>query len=512
MPNKKRMLEPLFEPYLNQIAAFAQGWIAQGAKCYSLWVNAKCFQFWPNKAQSKMSPDIVAPIFLGHKKIAELRLTGLTSKTTNRQLRAEAQLLTNLLTRDRDLTSMTSLLVDTRDYLLAFYKLMQGPRDSLEIHTTLQNLNQEIAQLVGVEGSVIFVNLPAQQPLIVSFPTEIIKLSQLNKLIQELILSGEQYLTVSLNSMWSRHLKNIMLLPINIRQPGYAVLALINKLDGNFTLPDLKLTQAISEYTAAQIENVLLFQSLVEQTKIQTELDLAQRVQNQLIPRDPPNLRGFDVAVTSRPASSFGGDFYDFIIRSDQQFTFAVGDVSGKGMSAALLMAMARTAIRSSANTPERLTPEAVISNSNRDLYADFTEVNMFATVFIGQFQPDTQNLVYANAGHAPVIYCPVAGAARFLEADGTAMGIMQTTLSKDQQLQLQKGDVLVVGTDGFCEARDAQDKMFGYNEIMEVAQKVIARPAQEIADYLCETVDTFSNGRPREDDQTLVVLKLDEV
>jgi sigma-B regulation protein RsbU (phosphoserine phosphatase) len=237
-------------------------------------------------------------------------------------------------------------------------------------------------------------------------------------------------------------------------------------------------------------------------------MQLAQSVQLNLLPQRPPGVMGLDLWAASHPASTVGGDFYDFILRPDQSLTFTVGDVSGKGMPAALLMAMTRTVIRNKAKSVPSPTPEVVMGLSNEELYHDFTEVSMFATVFVGQYEPDSRELLYANAGHSPVIYCPAGGAARLLRADGTAMGILPKSMSADQRLLLEPGDVLVVGTDGLSEAHNAHDEMFGYDRLLEVVESLAVRPAQAIADGLYQTVNNFSAGQPQDDDQTLVVLK----
>ena len=152
-----------------------------------------------------------------------------------------------------------------------------------------------------------------------------------------------------------------------------------------------------------------------------------------------------------------GGDFYDFLHLDGRPFTFTVGDISGKGLPAALLMAMTRTVIRAKVHDAPTPTPEHVVGRSNKELYDDFTEVNMFATVFVGQYQPLNREMLYANAGHSPVIYCPAGGKARLLKADGTAVGILPTSLSENQRLIFRPGDVLVVATDGLNEAHNEQ-------------------------------------------------------
>ena len=139
---------------------------------------------------------------------------------------------------------------------------------------------------------------------------------------------------------------NIVLLPISIRGSSIAGIGLVNKLDGDFTSPDLKLIRAICDQAGAQVENILLYQESLEQERLRTEIDLAAQIQSRLLPQHLPQIAGIDIVAGSRPALQVGGDFYDFITKPDQSTTFAVGDVAGKGISASLIMSITHTVLR----------------------------------------------------------------------------------------------------------------------------------------------------------------------
>lgn len=246
-------------------------------------------------------------------------------------------------------------------------------------------------------------------------------------------------------------------------------------------------------------------------TKAELEMESARRVQALLFSTTPPCVAGLEIGVVYRPASRVGGDYYDFLEKPGRPLTFSVGDVSGKGMAAAMLMTMTRTIMRAYADSSPLPMPAAVLSNANAQLYGDFTAVNAIATAFIGQYDPFHRTLVYANAGHSPVVYRPVGGNARLLEADGTALGVMQTTFSTNQWLNLHPGDLLVIGTDGLVESRNPKGQWFGYDRLLDTIDTLANRPAGEIANELCARIDAFSHSEMREDDQTVVVLKCTE-
>jgi sigma-B regulation protein RsbU (phosphoserine phosphatase) len=276
--------------------------------------------------------------------------------------------------------------------------------------------------------------------------------------------------------------------------------------------PDLKLARSIAEQAGAQLEIARLHQKLVAQAKIEAELELAQKVQLSLLPRQAPQVMGLDVYAASRPARHVGGDFYDFYTAAAgavQGVTFAVGDVSGKGMPAALLMAMTRTALRvvTSSMAAER-TPQEILSSANTDLYDDFSEVGMMASVFVGQYDAEQRRLTFANAGHSPVILLAAGGPAQLLVADGPMVGVLPQSLAENQTIPFGPGSVLAVLSDGFNEAVDGGGEFFGIERLEQFLAAAAHLPAAEIGRQVFREIERFTGERPQHDDQTLVILK----
>jgi sigma-B regulation protein RsbU (phosphoserine phosphatase) len=237
-------------------------------------------------------------------------------------------------------------------------------------------------------------------------------------------------------------------------------------------------------------------------------MDLARQVQFSLLPKNPPSIPGLDLSGYFQPASHVGGDFYDFIVGPDQSLTFFVGDVSGKGMPAAMVMTMARAILRGEADSPVLPTPQAILQNANAKLLTDFVQAGMFVTVFVGQYHPASQEMVFANAGHSAAIFRPVDGRPRLLEADGTALGIQEKMLSQNHRICLTEGDLLVVTTDGLYEARNCRNECFGVRRLMNQVQRSNGQSAIEISDAIIRAVGHFSDGEPQTDDQTILVLR----
>jgi phosphoserine phosphatase RsbU/P len=141
-------------------------------------------------------------------------------------------------------------------------------------------------------------------------------------------------------------------------------------------------------------------------------------------------------------------------------------------------------------------------------LYDDFSEVDMFATVFIGQYDYDKHILYYANDGHAPVIYRPAAGPAVLLPADAPPLGILPISLAERQMIAFQPGDLLVVTSDGFSEAERCDAEMFGYDRLLQLIDHLVALPAEAMMKSMFSAIQNFSGEHPQSDDQTVLILR----
>ena len=165
----------------------------------------------------------------------------------------------------------------------------------------------------------------------------------------------------------------LLALPIHLNGQIAGALVIVNKVNGPMASPDRKLGQAIANQAGAHLENVLFVERRVSEARLQTELQLARDVQMQLLPQQSPEVPGLDISGLCKPALQVGGDSYDFFARDDRQLHFCLGDVSGKGMSAALLMAMMRTTLRNAWQFDGHVSPATVIERTNANLYDDFT-------------------------------------------------------------------------------------------------------------------------------------------
>lgn len=507
MPN----LEVYLRDHLPQLVSIGKAWQALGARAFGIFAEDRPFFVWPNGYpfdETALSVDLPHPS--DDERLGELRISGLTDAAAVARLRADAALISQLVNLNQEVRHLTADLVSSVNQQLTMYRIGRSLRNYPTVADALEAMVAE-AQQIGRARGCFALFVPAdpheavikQAPGTQAPPALIWQLFWELQVRQQLLHLPSPDCAVSLTPA----IENAIILPVMVQGELIAALGFINR-PGGFHTPDLKLAHALADQMSAQIEHIVLSQAALEQTRMRSEMTLARRVQSELLPTSIPSVGGLDLYAASRPALQVGGDFFDFVCEGERPLIITVGDVTGKGLSAALLMTMSRMALRSKAQFLPYPTPADVMRKSNEDLYDDFARIGVFATVFVGQYDPRTRQLAYANAGHAPVLYRPVDGETVLLQADSTAIGILPVSLAQNQTLLIRPGDVLVIATDGFNEARNPDDELFGIERLMACLDRLAAEPAHAIAEGLFAAVAEFGAGQPQDDDQTLIVIK----
>ncbi len=261
----------------------------------------------------------------------------------------------------------------------------------------------------------------------------------------------------------------------------------------------------------AKIGNAAFVADLTEQKKA---LQLAGKVQRNLIPARAPVIEGLDIAGRSDPCQEVGGDYFDFLYGPEYPagtLRVVVGDVSGHGVDAALLMTTARAFIRMRATQPA--APVQVVSLTNRDLVLDMGDSGNFMTLFYMEIDPRGRTARWVRAGHEPaLLYCPVRDQFEELTGNGAPLGVDPDFGFTEQALPaLHPGTILALGTDGIWEARDPEGRFFGKERFREVIRRQAAGSAQDMLAAVFDEVDRFCRGMPSQDDITLVVVKIEK-
>jgi serine phosphatase RsbU (regulator of sigma subunit) len=240
------------------------------------------------------------------------------------------------------------------------------------------------------------------------------------------------------------------------------------------------------------------------------ELAMAGRVQASLLPGTPPEIPGWQIAASWKPARETSGDFYDFVSLPGGRLGFVIADVVDKGMGAALLMALSRTLIRTyAADFPDH--PERLLQVTNQRIIADIRS-GLFVTLFYGIIDPITGTLTYCNAGHPPP-YILSPGEGRVFETlltTGMPLGISESSNWKTASVQVPPGAVLMLYTDGILDAQNQSKEFFGVEQMLITVQAHMGSPASAIQDALISRVFTFAGAEPQVDDITLLILARD--
>jgi sigma-B regulation protein RsbU (phosphoserine phosphatase) len=278
-----------------------------------------------------------------------------------------------------------------------------------------------------------------------------------------------------------------------------------------YSSSDLKLLQALALQTGLALEVSELARSLANEAaqreRVNREIEIAREVQERLFPQEMPELPGATVAGYCRPALGVGGDYYDVIDLGEGRVGLAVGDVSGKGISAALLMASLRASLRGVTLDGPRDFAK-LMHKVNRLVY-EASASNRYATFFFASYDPATRRLECVNAGHNPPVVLRGTEIIR-LEADGPVVGLLPFAPYTEQNLVLAPGDTLVLYTDGISEAMTGSDEEWGDERMIAAAQAANGHAASGVLQAIFGAADAFTAGAPQHDDMTLLVLKLE--
>jgi sigma-B regulation protein RsbU (phosphoserine phosphatase) len=307
-----------------------------------------------------------------------------------------------------------------------------------------------------------------------------------------------------------------LLLPISLDTRLLGVISLgPKKSEAPYSRADLQLLSAVASQTGLALENAELTESIrreiAQRERLDRELEIAREVQQRLFPQKLPQIKGLEFAGYCRPAQGVGGDYYDFVHLDDGCLGIAIGDVSGKGIAAALMMASLQASLRGQTIKPCATLSE-MIQHINRLVY-EASASNRYATFYYAQFDPATRVLRYVNAGHnPPILYRKNGDAGQIirLEEGGTVVGLFPDFPYCEASLELDYGDLLVAFTDGISEAMTSDEEEFGEERLVEAIRTCEARNAADMINCILERVDAFTAGAPQHDDMTLLIVRVE--
>lgn len=303
--------------------------------------------------------------------------------------------------------------------------------------------------------------------------------------------------------------RHLLAIPIEIDGDARGVLVVADKESrsgvGPFSPEDKRTLGLFANQAAIALENARLHRQELEKQRMEREMELAAEIQRQILPDVSPDVEGFDLVGRSRPARQVGGDYYDLLRLPDGRLRLALGDVSGKGVPAALLVSTLHSGLRLllgdsalSADHLERLNRHVVESSAS----------NKFITLTVSELDPTTGELRSINAGHNPALLLRADGSVDRLRATGMPVGMLPAAKYHETRWTLQPGDLLCLYSDGITEAADPDDEEFGEDRLVECLLEHRAEPLADVAEALDAAVARFVRGEPQADDETVVLLR----
>jgi serine phosphatase RsbU (regulator of sigma subunit)/pSer/pThr/pTyr-binding forkhead associated (FHA) protein len=301
-------------------------------------------------------------------------------------------------------------------------------------------------------------------------------------------------------------IRSVLAVPLSV---GTEVFGLIYAdsptYETSFTEEHLNILTTLASVASIRVENARLTEERFERERLEHELKLASEIQQRLQPSSPPIVEGYDLQGVSFSCYEVGGDYYDFIPRCDGKLLVALGDVSGKGTAAALLMSSLHAAMHAQVAANSSLL-ETI--NAVNQYLAKNTPTNRFVTLFLAELDAETGSMYFINAGHNPPLIAHADGRVEQLASGGFPLGIMPMAQYDVGQARLQKGEALVIYSDGVSEANNTKGEEFGVERLEEVVKKHLGASAAGLRDKVESALSSFTQTAPAGDDITLVIVK----
>ena len=302
-------------------------------------------------------------------------------------------------------------------------------------------------------------------------------------------------------------IRSVLAVPLSISQTDVfgIIYADSPAYESNFTEEHLNILTTLASVASIRVQNARLLEERFERERMERELELATEIQQSFQPSAPPVMDDYEFQGISFSCYEIGGDYYDFIPRHDGKMLIALGDVSGKGTAAALLMSSVHAAIH--AQVAAKTSLYEMVKSVNQYL-AENTPTNRFVTLFVAELDPLLGTFSYINAGHNPPLIGHLDGKVEQLESGGFPLGILPMADFEVGQTKLEPGESLVIYSDGVSEANNLNEDEFGMERLIQVVSQNLKSSAAGMRDKVESALSTFTQTAPPNDDITLVIVK----
>lgn len=346
-----------------------------------------------------------------------------------------------------------------------------------------------------------------------SEPIEEVRISR--TVMDEVLKNGQSVLTADAQhdpkffsqTMALQGIRSVLAVPLSVDERTIFGLIYADSptYEATFTEEHLNILTTLASVASIRVENASLIEARLERERMERELELATEIQQRFQPSAPPIVDGYQFQGISFSCYEIGGDYYDFVPRHDGRMLIALGDVSGKGTAAALLMSSVHAAIHAQVSAKTELGD--AISSVNHYL-AENTPANRFVTLFAAELDPTTGILRYINAGHNPPLVGKADGQVLQLASGGFPLGIISGAEFEIGEMKLEPGEALVIYSDGVSEANNLEGEEFGMERLTSVVRANVKNSAAGIRDKVESALSAFTQTAPANDDITLVIVK----
>jgi len=298
-----------------------------------------------------------------------------------------------------------------------------------------------------------------------------------------------------------------LIVPVYSSEEFIGFFGLTKKITGlKYTYEDLTLLKVLANQFVIAYRNARLYQESLEKQRIEEELLVARKIQLGLLPKAFPRGKAFELSAYTQPAFQVGGDYYDFLERSDGSLGVAIADASGKGVPAALMVSLLHASLR--AMMKNKFEPSETISSINQLISSSVSE-GRFATMFYGEFNPLTRKLSYCNAGHNYPIVIRKDQKVEFLKAGGLILGPFPEATYQMEQVEFEPEDLVFFYSDGLTENFNEKQEMFGEDRLLELLLENRKLSSEDLKELIVAQVESFAHGISLYDDFTIVILKV---
>src|SRR5438067_11935878 len=406
------------------------------------------------------------------------------------------------------------------DLLALISKISVALLDTATLNETLDQIVSMVFQAVPADRSMIMMRDEKNPDLKVAVARlrdragEVGEIRISRSVIDEVVTNGKSVLTSDAQAdprfmggtVVLQGVRSVLAVPLGVGENVFGIIYADSPIaEGRFTEDHLKVLTTLASVAAIRVENARLTEEQLERERLERELQVASEIQQRFQPTSAPQVTGYELQGISFPCYEIGGDYYDFIKRSNGNLVVALGDVSGKGTAAALLMSSLHAAVHAQFDTHKSLAE--TISSINRYL-VESIPANRFVTLFYADLDPKTGALAFLNAGHNPPLIVHAGGTMEQLAAGGLPLGIMADADFREGNTKLLPGDVLVIYSDGVSEAVNPGGEEFGATRLYEVVARNLDTSASGIRDRIESALTKFCQGTPAADDITLVIVK----